>query len=475
LFLIAIKSQIINLILIKINHFMNLALQLKNTLALAGILLAGTAGAQIVDCNAFLQGNHVEVGVSPSGSYGSSVPAPTGYHTHCTGCSGSTYNPCSGATTGTKLGFVADPAKDGWATGTPAYMGDYFLPGSPFEGWSLQIGAGTRADGWNTIAAGFTAGVTGTNISHSVAPTYVTSTWEGMYDSLKIRQVTRIDTGAAYFTMKVTFINMASTPKNDIYYFRTLDPDNDQTWPGGTFGTNNTIVRQTTDTTIVQAVGTIYSTMSSLMMGTLDTNAEAVIYDIWPPTTSVTLAGVYNHTASTLGGTQYLNGGTRHGDIAIGMTFRIPHIAPVDSAGDSIGHKTTYVKKWKHPANEQTITMFYAFSQEGLDSAMAQIARDTPTTSVITLPPTAVHNINNDANIVVYPNPVNGTLNVAGLEMADQIAVYDLLGKEVSNNWQVTTAGTNHFPTVNMPSGNYIIVVKDAGGAIKSRIPLRKQ
>ena len=65
---------------------------------LTGILcLSSISHAQLVSGNAFLQGNYLEVGMASCGVYGSSVFAPSGYHTQ-----GSNY-----------LGFVADVDKDG--------------------------------------------------------------------------------------------------------------------------------------------------------------------------------------------------------------------------------------------------------------------------------------------------------------------------------------------------------------------------
>ena len=90
------------------------------------LMLAGiTAEAQIVGANAFMKGNYVEVGVNTCGAYGSNALPPAGYH----------------PTEFSGLGFVADSDMDGWTTGTPDYCGDYFVPGSPVEGWEIQIGA----------------------------------------------------------------------------------------------------------------------------------------------------------------------------------------------------------------------------------------------------------------------------------------------------------------------------------------------
>ena len=81
------------------------------------------AQAQIVGSEVFLQGDYVEVGMSQCGSYGTVNNAPSGYH------------PRGGG--GGRLGFVADQGQDGWSVGSPDYCGDYFLPGSPEEGWAI--------------------------------------------------------------------------------------------------------------------------------------------------------------------------------------------------------------------------------------------------------------------------------------------------------------------------------------------------
>ncbi len=94
-------------------------LRQKLGLLFAVLLAAGSVQSQ----NVFLKGEYVEVGVHPSGSFGSSVNAPSSYHAR--GANG-------------KLGFVCDIGKDGWNTGTPGYVGDYFVPGDPEEGWGIQ-------------------------------------------------------------------------------------------------------------------------------------------------------------------------------------------------------------------------------------------------------------------------------------------------------------------------------------------------
>ena len=65
--------------------------------------------SQIVSGNAFLKGNFVEVGLGPCGAFASTVAAPAGYHPRGSG----------GSSSSNQLGFVADPAQDGWTMGNP--------------------------------------------------------------------------------------------------------------------------------------------------------------------------------------------------------------------------------------------------------------------------------------------------------------------------------------------------------------------
>ena len=87
----------------------------------AALLAAGmvfsTTSAEVL-----LQSDVVEVGVHDAFSFGISGNQPAGYH----------------GNVGGQLGFVADYGRDGWAVGAPGFAGDFFLPGSPKEGWGIE-------------------------------------------------------------------------------------------------------------------------------------------------------------------------------------------------------------------------------------------------------------------------------------------------------------------------------------------------
>jgi len=417
--------------------------------------------AQMVGTDVFLKGKYVEVGIGHLGYYGSDYNAPSGYHPHGF----------------TKLGFVADPLMTGWSTGTTHYMGDYFLPGTPFEGWDLQISSSSiRCQGYNTgssTSAFVTTGgtYTGGNLSYTPSGSTVSGTWQGSVDSVTITQVTTLDTNAMYFRVEITLTNTSVFPKNDIYYFRSLDPDNDETWPGGGYPTNNVINYQMPDTFGASSVtGTGYSsTLPPLTLGSPDTASRAVVYVTWPIAITQDLGAMYAETTTVGGTSEYTAGVSDPGDIAIGLLMHVPHLATVDSAGDSVLRVTS--TGMRHPANSATMHYFYAFSASGLDSAIAYY-KTTTTTGTGTL---GIQNVNNTNEIKAYPNPARNIVNITGLEAADQITVYDMMGRATAQTRAVALPGKTTISLTNLPAGAYIIAVSDANGNTRARVPVQKQ
>jgi len=81
-------------------------------------------GGQIVtgpvDCpggEAQLLGQYVNVGINQAGSFGTSAPLDATYYTQTT-----------------RLGLIADYDRNGFATSTPGFSGDYFQVGTAIEG-----------------------------------------------------------------------------------------------------------------------------------------------------------------------------------------------------------------------------------------------------------------------------------------------------------------------------------------------------
>src|SRR5687768_6387668 len=108
---------------------------------IATLYSSNTSAQWIPPGHVFLKGSFVEVGTHTTGAFGAGVAPPAGYH----------LGPGM-----TRLGFVSDPDKDGWlvsAPGKTAYMGDYFVPGSPFEGWEIEINGTKRRNHANGMGA----------------------------------------------------------------------------------------------------------------------------------------------------------------------------------------------------------------------------------------------------------------------------------------------------------------------------------
>ena len=311
-------------------------------------LCSNTLYGQMVGDNVFLQGAFVEIGVAPNGGYGSTTPAPAGYHPYLGGTIFTFYDPLAATTTtsGNFLGFVADYGADGWTVGTPPYFGDFYLPGDPQEGWAITVG-GVESDAYIPIyetspTTGFTGGLAGTNVAYSNSGGVIQGIWKGTDGALAIRQTTILDTNKLYFTVNVVLTNTGATPLTNIYYIRTVDPDNDETRYSGDYTTVNKITYQLPDPTNRVLVSTTGNDNHAayLGLGTKDCRAKCMIFDggLAP---EYTLDQMWNETTSYY----YAVGTTYTEDVGIALDFNIGTIAPGDSTSLSYAYilNATYI------------------------------------------------------------------------------------------------------------------------------------
>lgn len=272
-------------------------------------LISGNVKAQ----NIFLKGKYVEIGVHPAGSFGSSTAAPSGYH---------------GNAAGGLLGFICDVNKDGWNNGTPKLMGDYFVPGSPEEGWGLE---------WSNNRSGtsksdfYNFGLMGEQevavISHQKVKLTgrEQSQWIGSASnsgrSALIYQTVTLDSLAQYFTINVLIKNTGTDTLFNVGYFRNVDPDNEQRL-NGNYNTHNYIQHQpgwwgNLDKAAVVAFGNQYK--SPCILGAIDSRAHVSIGGF-----SVrNVNDVFDFNDSTL-----VKSNPNYRDEAISIAFDLQHIAP---------------------------------------------------------------------------------------------------------------------------------------------------
>lgn len=289
--------------------------------------------AQLVNGCGFLQQNRLEIGIANNGAYGTPENSPIGYHPNNSPLFATTYNPVTTAYIQhtTAIGFVADWDSNGWAVGTPPYFGDYFLPGTPQEGWSIEVG-GVRCDAYSSEyqtngTTGFTGTLTGTNQYVTTAGGVTTSLWSGSFGNLNIKQTTVVKQNKLYFIGNVKFYNTGGTPLNNVYYMRTLDPDNDVSISGN-FSTTNVITYALPNPGNKTLVGctAVTDTNAYLGLGTIDCRSKPFICDfgLFPPTDS--LGYIFSGTHPDLTYT-----GTLVQDVGVGVVWKLDNIAPGDS------------------------------------------------------------------------------------------------------------------------------------------------
>lgn len=287
----------------------------------------------------FLQGDYVELGIAPNGAFGTPANAPAGYHSRPHPILSSLYNPVTGSyqARNMALGFVADPVKDGWDNGNPAYYGDYFMPGTVQEGYSIQVN-GIKSNAWsnnysNALASGFTGPLTGSNTSYTATATEQIATWEGRMNTLDVRQTITLKKNKLYFTANILFKNTGTDTLRKVYYMRTLDPDNEVSITGNYY-THNKIAAQLPNMynkTLVTANGMVYPDISYLGLGTKDCQARC-FYHVNSLFAEGDLESIYN------GDPAYLYSDSAITDVAIGIVFKIGNIAPGDSASFSYAY-----------------------------------------------------------------------------------------------------------------------------------------
>ncbi len=317
------------------------------------------ATAQLVGDQIFLQGQWLEIGVAPNGSWGNTRTVPAGYHTH-TGSAITGYtDPLTGtAATGNGLDFSYDVGHDGWTAGSPAggvccFYGAYFLPGTPFDGWAIQMnGTPNKVSSAYYSNPGFARGsavtsFSGTNISytHTVgspcAPDpqgNMVGVWQGTCvatgGTLGIRQSNYLDTFASWDHVNVVLKNNGATTITGIYYLVTADPDNDEVTTGGSFPTNNHIsyLNDALHRSEVNARPPSLHQDAFSGLATKDCRAKAMIYQSWPPAITVNLSDMWAGTTSGAGTYYYTVGTTTSDqDIAYGLVYNLGSLAPGDS------------------------------------------------------------------------------------------------------------------------------------------------
>lgn len=209
------------------------------------------ATSQNKGVEAFLAGKFVEVGVRANGAFGSSGGAPTGFHPQ----------------QGSNVGFVAirDMTQSSWTAAKSAGLvdGDFFLPGSPYEGWGIRVGSSRTNN--NDSATGI-AGTLGAVVNATGDSGNNTVTWtsNAAYNGIQISKTYSVPQSGQSLDVTVTLTNPGDFAISDIFYGRGVDPDDSQS--SDPYTTTNTVVAQYSEATPYSLVRASFTRGSQILL-----------------------------------------------------------------------------------------------------------------------------------------------------------------------------------------------------------------
>jgi gliding motility-associated-like protein len=293
---------------------------MKKSLLFLLFVISGSAvlRAQMVGVNSYIVGTSVEIGVD--GTYGfegldaTISPPLAGMHYR----SGTNF-----------FGFVANPQVNAWAT----FDGDFFTPGSPENGWGLEVGGTSGIVANNNCAnSGFGVQDIPGSATYSHPGTCIEVDYNGTMTTggtnLGVHINYHLGQTDLYYTTTVSITNNTSATIPEIYYHRNLDPDNNEPISFD-FTTQNTIVSEPSglaggcNLAHVKATSVLPSSQPMSYLGLAAVGANF----------RVSYGGFTNRDASDLwtGGAGMFTqtvGATNFADEAISLSYKIVNLAP---------------------------------------------------------------------------------------------------------------------------------------------------
>jgi gliding motility-associated-like protein len=267
--------------------------------------------SQIVGSGTFIKGTSVEIGINNNGGYeGTSAIPPFGMH------------PRGGFGL---FGFVANPQVNAWAT----FYGDYFTPGSPENGWGLLVGNSSGSPAFSNNCASSLAQISSTpTITYSHILNCYNVNWMGSVVSgttnIKAKINYFLEQNQLFYTTTISLTNNSASTIPTLYYYRNVDPDNNQP-VSGSFVTNNLIEDQPT-------VGLCnIACVSASQIGSVGVGTSYLAFAAVGPDFRVCYGGFSNRNAFNLwngvGFTQTV-GSTNTADQAISLSYKIQNFLP---------------------------------------------------------------------------------------------------------------------------------------------------
>lgn len=272
--------------------------------------------ATVIENDGWIKGNFVEIGINELGVYGANNNnRPSNFHDNR-------------ESDGNQLfGFIANPQKDGWVD----YDGDFFTPGSPEEGFTIEID-GVNYSNNNSFSNQIEGEVLSASIfSSDCFEDYAQIVWSGDINGLRIRRFYSITEDGLFIQMITNITNISSSTRNDVFFLHNVDPDNNQTL-SGSYDTNNELISQASSPT--DKVCLVKASQDALMTPQ-DMDGSYVSLFANDERARVTYGGFDNRFASQVwnGTSPFTNteGSSYSSDIAISIAFNLGDIEPSET------------------------------------------------------------------------------------------------------------------------------------------------
>lgn len=270
--------------------------------------------AHLKDGEGWIKGNYIEIGINNKGVFGANTNnKPSTFHNNR-------------ETDNFLFGFIANPKKDNWVD----YDGDFFTPGSPEEGFVIEID-GVNYSNNNTD---FISGIEGQIISSKKIESdcfesLAQITWQGTINDLQIKRLFSVTENGLFIQMITSITNTSNVEKRNVYFMNNVDPDNNVTLTND-FSTNLEILSQPSP---ANNISLVKATQNSLG-GIDDKDGSAVSFYANDQRAKVSFGGFVNRNASGIwNGTGVINtvGSSTFADEAMSISFNLGNILPKET------------------------------------------------------------------------------------------------------------------------------------------------
>ncbi|MFY0604843.1 MAG: T9SS type B sorting domain-containing protein [Flavobacteriaceae bacterium] len=268
----------------------------------------------LIDNEAWVKANFVEIGVNSKGVFGNNTAnRPPSFHDNR-------------ETANLLFGFIANPLKDNWVD----YDGDFFTPGSPEEGFTIQVGGVNYSNNNTDFLSEIEGGIVDVGIVESDCfESSAKIDWEGSVADLTIKRSYSVTENGLFIQMITSISNTSSETKNDVYFMHNVDPDNNVTLTGD-YATNLEIISQPSSANNIAMVKATQNAPD--IPTTLDMDGSAVSFYANDPKARVTFGNFNNRNASDVWNASFgftnTVGSTENSDLAISIAFKLDNIAP---------------------------------------------------------------------------------------------------------------------------------------------------